>query len=189
MASLPNRLSQDPGRWPALLVALRRTPRPDRVRVAAYVSLLQQRASWEAYEEFLTAHRAWVDGLDRALAAAGAPHRPLADGPEGSGVREGIAPPRTPAHALGYLYVLEAFRLGQAVLARRIRGLSESESERKDVDGAWKELARLLTAVPSAEHAGVLQGARDAFADWERRLGATLARLGLGTAAQGARAA
>ncbi len=186
MPSLPHG-SQN--RWPALLVALRRTPRPDRARVAAYVSVLQRQAGWEAYAEFLAAHRAWIDGLDRALATAGAPHQPLADGPQGAPPAEGIAPPRTAAHALGYLYVLEAFRLGYAVLARRIRGLAESLGERREVDAAWKELARLLTEVSAGEHAAVLQGARDAFADWEHRVGSTLARLGLGPTPHGARAA
>jgi heme oxygenase len=188
MASLPHD-SHDPGRWPALLVALRRTPRPDRARVSAYVSVLQHQAGWEAYQEFLAAHRTWIDGLDRALAAVGAPHQPLVDGPQGLPPAEGIAPPRTPAHALGYLYVLEAFRLGHAVLARRVRGLSESTEERREVDGAWKELARLLADVPVGEHAAVLQGARDAYADWERQVSAALGRLGLGPGARGARAA
>ncbi len=186
MASLPQ---SSQNRWPALLVALRRTPRPDRARVAAYVNVLQRQAGWDGYAQFLAAHRAWIDGLDRALAKAGAPHQPLADGPQGGEPAEGIAAPRTTAHALGYLYVLEAFRLGYAVLARRIRGLAESLGERREVDAAWKELARLLTAVPAGDHAAVLQGARDAYADWERRVGAALARLGLGPAAHGARAA
>lgn len=186
MAS-PTNDPADAGRWPALLIALRRTPRPDRARVAAYVSLLQRQAGWEAYADFLAAHRAWIDGLDRALSAV--PHRPLRDGPPGSPAAEEIAPPRTRSHALGYLYVLEAFRQGYAVLARRIRGLAESTGERREADGAWRELARQLSAVPSSEQAAVLQGARDAFGDWERRLSASLARLGLGPMGHGARAA
>jgi heme oxygenase len=188
MAS-PTTNSADAGRWPALLIALRRTPRPDRARVAAYVSLLQHQTGWEAYAEFLAGHRAWIDGLDRALSEVGAPHRPLQDGPPGPPASEAIPPPRNRAHALGYLYVLEAFRQGYAVLARRIRGLAESSSERHEADGAWKELARQLAAVPSSEQAAVLQGARDAFADWERRMAASLARLGLRPTGQGARAA
>lgn len=186
MAPTAEKLHDDPGRWPALLVALRRTPRPDRARVAAYVSLLQRQAGWDAYAEFLAAHGAWIDGLDRALEKAGAPHRPLRDGTPAARPPEEIAPPRTRAHALGYLYVLEAFRQGYAVLARRIRGLSESSGERRDADGAWKELARELAGVPPAEYGAVLQGARDAFGDWERRLGACLARLGLGPSAHAA---
>jgi phosphate transport system protein len=68
MASLPDRIPQDPGRWPALLLALRRALRPDRARVAAYVSLVQRQAGWDAYSDFLASHRAWTDALDRALA-------------------------------------------------------------------------------------------------------------------------
>lgn len=182
-------LSRDPIRWPVLLVALRRTPRPDRARVAAYVSLLQRKAGWEAYSDFLAAHRAWIDGLDRVLSGACPPRPPLRDGPQGARPTEEIAPPRTPAHALGYLYVLEAFRQGYAVLARRVRGLTDSSDERKEADGAWKELASQLAGVAPIEYAAVLQGARDAFADWEQRLGGCLARLGLGPAASSARAA
>jgi hypothetical protein len=33
--------------------------------------------------------------------------------------------------------------------------------------------------VPLEEHGAVVQGAVDAFAEWERRLAASLARLGL----------
>jgi heme oxygenase len=188
MAS-PDRSSQDPRRSSPLLLALRRALRPDRARVEAYVSLVERQAGWEAYASFLAAHRAFTDALGQALDVAGAPHRALRDGPRTDGTPEPLPEARSPAQALGYLYVLEAFRLGWAVLARRARGLGESKAERDEAGRAWAELARALEAMPTEEHATVLQGARDAFAQWERRLGATLARLGLGRAAPGARAA
>lgn len=168
-------------RWPPLLVALRRTARPDRARVAAYLSLYGCPGVWDAYAEFLAAHRAWLDALGRALARSGAAHQPLTDGAGGDPAAEveELPAPRTRAHALGYLYVYEAFRLGREVLARRIRGLGGTEAAAADAGRPWNELATELGRVPLPEHAAVVQGAVDAFAEWERRLGASLARLGL----------
>ncbi|HYD40194.1 MAG TPA: hypothetical protein VEB43_05150 [Anaeromyxobacter sp.] len=170
----------DENRWPPLLVALRRATRPDRARVAAYASLFRCPAGWDAYAEFLAGHRAWLDDLDRALARSGASHRPLCDGsgPDPRRVSEELPGPRTRAHALGYLYVYEAFRLGCSVLARRIRGLGPAAPAR-DAGRPWGELVHELARVPLEEHGAVVQGALEAFAEWERRLAASLARLGL----------
>jgi heme oxygenase len=172
---------RDDNRWPPLLVALRRTTRPDRARVAAYLSLYRRPGVWDAYAEFLAVHRAWLDALDRALARSGAAHRPLRDG---SGADPGVEveelpAPLTPAHAVGYLYVYEAFRLGCEVLARSIRRIDGPELAAPDAGRPWSELVEELGRVPLAEHGEVVQGALDAFAEWERRLGAPLARLGL----------
>jgi heme oxygenase len=173
MASL-----NDETRWPPLLLALRRATRPDRARVAAYASLVRSPAGWEAYSEFLAGHRAWLDALERALTGSGAAHHPLRDGADarpGEAVEE-IPAPRTRAEALGYLYVLEAFRLGCSVLARRLGG---GAAEPASAGRPWGELAPQLGSVPPEEHGAVVQGALDAFAGWERCLGAYLARLGL----------
>lgn len=168
----------DKNRWPPLLVALRRATRPDRARVAAYASLFRCPAGWEAYADFLAGHRAWLDELGRSLDRSGAAHRPLHDGTSAEAGRaaEELPGPRTRSHALGYLYVYEAFRLGCSVLARRIRGLEEPAQE---LGSPWTELVGQLARVPLEEHGAVVQGAIEAFTDWERRLGASLARLGM----------
>lgn len=171
----------DDNRWPPLLVTLRRATRPDRARVAAYASLYRCPAGWEAYAEFLTGHRAWLDALDRALAGSGAAHRPLRDGAaaEQSPAAEELPAPRSRAHALGYLYVYEAFRLGCSVLARRLRSLDAPADAAAEDGRPWSELVGQLARVPVDEQGAVVQGALDAFTEWERRLGAPLARLGL----------
>ncbi len=171
----------DEHRWPPLLVALRRATRPDRARVAAYAGMFRSPSGWDAYAEFLAAHGAWLDALDRALARSGAAHLPLRDGAEEGFPREAqeLPSPRTRAHALGYLYVYEAFRLGRTVLARRLRGREEVEARADEAGRSWRDLAAQLERVPIEEHGAVVQGALDAFAEWERQLGAALARLGL----------
>lgn len=186
MASLPES-PQRTGRWPSLLLALRQAARPDRARVGAYVGLVERQAGWEAYAGFLADHRAFTDALGRALDESGTPHAALRDGPTRAAVEqsepsEPLPMPRTPAQALGYLYVLEAFRRGWAVLARRSRGRSESKHEADEANRAWGALLRALAGVPPEQHAAVVQGAREAYGEWERRLGATLARLGLAPA-------
>jgi heme oxygenase len=183
MASLPES-PQRSGRWPSLLVALRQAARPDRARVGAYVGLVERRAGWDAYAGFLSDHRAFTDALGRALDESGTPHAVLRDGPtaEQPESSEPLPMPRTPAQALGYLYVLEAFRLGWAVLARRSRGRSESKHEADEANRAWGALVRALAGVPLDQHAAVVQGAREAYGQWERRLGTKLARLGLAPA-------
>jgi heme oxygenase len=184
----PDARSTGPDRWPPLLLTLRRAARPDRVRVAAYLSVSERSAGWTPYTEFLVLHRAWIASLDRVLAEAGvhAPS-PLPDaaapldagtdaaGPGSQGATD-LAPPRTRAEALGYLYVLEAFRLGCSVLARRIRGSAEPGAGA----GPWGELVTALSAVPPEDHPAAVQAAKEAFAAWERRLAGPLGTLGLG---------
>lgn len=190
-------------RWPPLLGALRRAARPDRARVAAYLSLTRRPAGWAAYTEFLAVHRAWIASLDRALAEAGAaPGGPLPDAADAFAVGQppaevaapGLLPARSRAHALGYLYVFEAFRMGCAVLARRIRGLAEpfggpTPPDQTGRSRPWGELVKALGDVPPEEHPAVIQGAREAFAAWEQRLASALAHLGLGPLSADAHAA
>jgi heme oxygenase len=179
------------GSRPSLLLALRRAVRPDRARVATYETMALQPAGWASYAEFLQGHRAWLAALDRALVEAGEVHpvAPLLDGAPQPGevaTAEAIAPPRTRAQALGYLYVFEAFRLGCSVLARRIRGFGQAPEH---AGRPWGALVKALGRVPPEDHAAVVQGAREAFAQWERRLGGSLARLGMACGSAGAQAA
>jgi len=171
-----------PERRPPLLVALRRTARPDRARVEAYASLFNRHASWDAYGRFLEAHRAWLLALDRALEESGTgTPGPLPGGAATAAVSL-LPPPRTPAETLGYLYVLESFRLGSSVLARRIRGPGGGARAATD-DGSpcrpWGALRHALEAVPPEEYTAVIRGARDAFSAWEQELSAPLAALGV----------
>lgn len=183
----------DRDRWPPLLLELRRALRPDRARVAAYLSLGNRVGDWTDYAEFLAVHRAWLTSLDRVLAGAGLPQRgPLPDGaradPHGSTPE--LASPRSSAEALGYLYVLEAFRLGCAVLARRFRGMEPvPEAASPDDRNPWQELVEHLERVSPEEQPAVIQGAREAFSAWERQLATSLVHLGLGPQSAGAHAA
>ncbi len=190
----------DDGRWPPLLLALRRAARPDRARVAAYLSLTRRPAGWTAYTDFLAVHRSWLASLDRVLAQAGvAATGPLPDAavPDRDAVEPTspeMAPPGGRAHALGYLYVFEAFRLGCAVLERRIRGLAEQPLDAvqpvEKVSGPhWNQLVQALEQVPPEEHPAVIQGAQEAFSAWEQRLAGSLAHLGLGPLSTDAHAA
>jgi heme oxygenase len=197
--------SSDGDRWPPLLLALRRAARPDRARVAAYVSLTRRPAGRAAYTEFLALHRAWIASLDRVLAEAGAaPAGPLPDAPDEAEERgapiprapaeaspAGLPVPRTWAQALGYRYVLEAFRLGCSVLARRIGGRARSEGPADAVEAhrSWEDLVRALGRVPPEDHPAVIQSAREAFSGWEQRLAGSLAQLGVGPRSADAHAA
>ena len=187
-----------PDRWPALLLALRGAARPDRMRVAAYLGLTEGSAGWAAYTEFLAAHRAWIAALDGVLAGAGVtPPAPLPDAAEpfdagpaatAPGTEDpvpGLAPPRSRARALGYLYVFEAFRLGCSVLARRIRGRRDPGPDGQ----AWNALVTALASVHPDDHPEVVRAAQEAFSAWEQRLAPQLARLGLGPLTAGAHAA
>jgi heme oxygenase len=176
------------GRWPPLLLTLRRLARPDRARVAAYSFLAGHPAAGLAYGQFLVAHRAWIAALDRVLDEAGVPSSsahaqddlaPDEAGP--AGLAEAIPPAaRTRAEALGYLYVREAFRLGCSALARRLRGtLGEAAPAVRPSAQPWRQLVRSLGQVPPEQHAEVLVGARQAFAAWSTWLGPSLQRLGL----------
>lgn len=196
----PRNPAHDHDRWPALLLALRRTARPDRARVAAYLSLARSPAGWGEYTEFLAVHRAWLSSLDHALAAAGTASRgPLPDEAQPPFDRElppiesePLAPPRSRAHALGYLYVLEAFRLGCSVLERRIRGMPDAgpaPATSSSTRHPWTELTQALDQVAPEDHPAVLQGAQEAFSAWERRLAGSLAHLGLGPLSTDAHAA
>lgn len=197
MTSTRSDIPRSPARWPPLLRALRRVARPDRARVAAYVSLTRRPAGWAAYTEFLAVHRAWIASLDRTLAEAGSATRgPLPDeaiSDRDSAEVPSLSPPRTRAHALGYLYVFEAFRLGCSVLARRIRGLAQPAVDQAAAgEGArrpWAELVEALEDVPLEDHPAVIQGALEAFTAWEQRLAAPLSHLGLGPLATDAHAA
>ena len=173
-----------------LLAALRRAARPDRARIDAYLSLERRPCDWAAYAEFLTAHRRFVAALDRALVQAGTEtRRPLPDGARPpSTEEEGADPlylpsPRKAAHALGYLYVLESFGLGCAVLSRRIRGRSEpggpAAGTEHGASRAFRELLAKLREVPAEDQLAVIEGAQEAFAAWQDRLSPLLQRLGL----------
>ena len=178
------RIAARTGRWPPLLVALRRSVRPDRSRVAAYVSFARSPGAWADYGGFLARHRAWLAALDGALAPrlpeiAVSPDRPAEAGAPGA-----IAPARSRAEALGYLYVREAFRLGSEALSRALGGPGQGPAEDPAAEvpprRSWRELVRALGEVESPEEqAEVLEGARAAFAAWERRLAPSLERLGL----------
>ena len=174
------------GRWPPLLGALRRTVRPDRSRVAAYVSFARSPGAWADYGGFLARHRAWLAALDGALA----PRLPeVASSParagEAAAAAAGALPPaRSRAEALGYLYVREAFRLGSEALSRALGGPGQETAEDPEAEvparRSWRELVRALADVAAPdEQAEVLEGARSAFAAWERRLAPSLERLGL----------
>ncbi len=175
-------------RWPPLLVALRRAARPDRARVAAYLSLTRDTSESAAYTEFLDSHRAWIASLDRALSEAGsATSGPLPDAaervPEGAAA-PGLSPPRSRAHALGYLYVFEAFRLGCSVLARRLRslvGTATTPAAPGSGQRPWGDLVEALESVPPEEQPAVIEGALEAFSAWKKRVASSLARLGLGS--------
>jgi len=178
------RTSARTGRWPPLLVALRRTVRPDRSRVAAYVSFARSPGAWADYGGFLARHRAWLAALDGALAA----HLPeiavSSDRTAEAGAPGAIPPARSRAEALGYLYVREAFRLGSEALSRALGGPGQASAEDPSAEvparRSWQDLVRALGEVLAPEEqAEVLEGARAAYAAWERRLAPSLERLGL----------
>ncbi len=179
---LPSSPTTGESRWPPLLRALRDAARPDRARVAAYVRFAQGPGGWSQYREFLANHRSWLAGLDRALAEAssaglpaGAPRNPLPE-LESEGARVPplpLSPPRNRAQALGYLYVLEAFRLGSEVLRRHLN--ASSGDPKASRSHAWTELAQTLAGVPQEDHRAVVESARDLFLGWERWLASPLA--------------
>jgi heme oxygenase len=184
-STVPNESASSPttgsSRLPPLLRALRDAARPDRARVAAYVRFAQGPGGWNDYREFLNSHRSWLAGLDRALAEAtsaglpGAARSPLPE-LENDGARVPplpLSPPRSRAQALGYLYVLEAFRLGSEVLRRHLD--ASGGAHKASQSRAWSELIRTLKGVPQEDHRAVVESARDLFLGWERWLASPLA--------------
>jgi heme oxygenase len=170
---------------------LRRVARPDRARVAAYIQFSQGPEGWGDYREFLANHRAWLAGLDRALAEA-PPGLPSLEsrGPLPELESEGaltqalpLSPPRSPAQALGYLYVLEAFRLGSEVLRRHLK--AQGEPQKAGWRRPWGELVRALSFVPPEDQPAVVESARDLFSAWERRLTTKLGAAAAGQALAG----
>jgi heme oxygenase len=166
-----------------LLSALRRTPRPDRARIAAYARFAEGRGRYPAYHAFLAAHRCWQAALDRALAAAApsldlplpaSSDRPPELQPGIAAPEQSIAPIRSRAQALGYLYVAEAFRLGGRVLARElgIAAVGHDDdgpgSAARAGERPWHRLADVLEDARPEEHLGVLAAASALFAAWGR---------------------
>jgi len=171
------------GRWPPLLVALRRTVRPDRSRVAAYVGFARSPGAWADYGGLLSRHGSWLGALDSIL-ARWLPEAAGPAGPADEAAAAGIVePPRTRAEAIGYLYVREAFRLGEQVLWRALGGSSQAAAAEPGAvapaRSSWRDLVRALRSVGPDEHGEVLAGARAAHAAWERRLAPSLERLGV----------
>lgn len=193
--------SPDPGRWPPLLIALRRATRPDHARVAAYVSFARRPGGWTEYREFLAIHHGWIAALDRCLGEAAHLHDlpfsgrrlPLLDRDlfmaavpyAATTAPANILPVRSRAEALGYLYVYEGFRLGCRVLAHEVRrlgielgnggaflaGLGAGTRE------AWLRLVAVLGRTPLAEHPAVIESATDLFHRWEEWLCSPQARI------------
>lgn len=194
--------SPDPGRWPPLLIALRRSTRPDHARVVAFVSFARRPGGWTEYQEFLAIHHGWIAALDRRLGDAARIHGlpfsgrrlPLLDRDlfmaavpyAASTALANILPVRSRAEALGYLYVYEGFRLGCRVLARQARrlgiepgnggallaGLGAGTRE------AWLRLVAALGRIPPAEHGAVIGSATELFHRWEDWLRSPQARVG-----------
>jgi heme oxygenase (biliverdin-IX-beta and delta-forming) len=193
--------SPNPGRWPPLLMELRRATRPDHARVVAFVGFARRPGGWTEYREFLAIHHGWIAALDRRLGEAARIHGlpfsgrrlPLLDRDlfmagvpyATSTARANILPVHSRAEALGYLYVYEGFRLGCRVLARQARrlgiepgnggallaGLGSGTRE------AWSRLVAALGRIPLAEHAAVIGSARDLFHRWEDWIGSPQARV------------
>jgi heme oxygenase len=169
-----------------LLVALRRTARPDLARLNAYAQLASRPAGGPEYRAFVDLHQRWLAGLDRALADAARPYSlPLAGPRLGAGPTEpaAIAPVTSRAQGLAYLYVFEAFRLGCRVLVRQLRAVGVDVSAGgallaevgAGAERAWLELSNALRRAAAEEYGAVLESARALFAEWERSTGAAAA--------------
>lgn len=201
LATSRGEASPNPGRWPPLLMELRRATRPDHARVVAYVGFARRPGGWTEYQEFLAIHHGWIAALDRRLGEAARIHGlpfsgrrlPLLDRDlfmaavpyAASTARANILPVRSRAEALGYLYVYEGFRLGCRVLSRQARrigvepgnggallaGLGSGTRE------AWLRLVAALGRIPLAEHAAVIESATELFHRWEDWLRSPQARV------------
>ena len=193
--------SPNSGRWPPLLIALRRSTRPDHARVVAFVSFARRPGGWNEYKEFLAVHHGWIAALDRRLADAAKIHGlpfsglrlPLLDRDlfmtavpySASTALANILPVRTRAEALGYLYVYEGFRLGCRVLARQARQIGIEPSNGgallaglgAETREAWLRLVAALGRIPFSEHAAVIESATALFHRWEHWLRSPHARV------------
>jgi heme oxygenase len=197
----PGEAPPNPGRWPPLLIELRRTTRPDHARVVAFIGFARRPGGWTDYQEFLAIHHGWIAALDRRLDEAARIHGlpfsgrrlPLLDRdlfmaavPYAGGTPlANILPVRSRTEALGYLYVYEGFRLGCRVLARQARQLGvEARNGGALLAGlgsgtreAWLRLVAALGRVPPGEHAVVVESARGLFHLWEDWLRSPQARV------------
>lgn len=193
--------SPNPGRWPPLLIALRRATRPDHARVVAFVGFARRSGGWTEYQEFLAVHHGWIAVLDRRLGEAARIHGlpfsgrrlPLLDRDlfmaavpyAASTALANVLPVHSRAEALGYLYVYEGFRLGCRVLARQTRQLGiEASNGGALLAGlgtgtreAWLRLVAALGRIPLAEHAAVIESATELFHRWEDWLRSPHARV------------
>jgi heme oxygenase len=175
-----------------LLSALRRNPRPDRARIAAYVRFAEEQARYPVYHSFLVAHRCWLAALDRALSAAARDHdlpfpspadRPPELPPGLTTPLQSIGPILNRAQALGYLYVAEAFRLGGRVLCRELGKAAVGHDDDGPTspagqgDRPWRRLVDALEAARPEEHLAVLAAASALFAAWGRWIAPLRARL------------
>jgi heme oxygenase (biliverdin-IX-beta and delta-forming) len=197
------------GRWPPLLIALRKSTRPDHARVAAFVSFGRRPGGWAEYKVFLAIHHGWIAALDQRLLDAarlyGLPFTgrllPILDRDlfmaavpySATTAPANILPVRSRAEALGYLYVYEGFRLGCRVLARQVRRLGiELGSGGALLAGlgtgpreAWLRLVAALGRIPAAEHPVVIESATELFHRWEDWLRSPQARVAQLQAASG----
>lgn len=174
------------------LAALRRTTRPDRARVAAYLSFAHHQTKYPEYHEFSSAHRCWLAALDHALTEAerdyDLPPRSSRDRPAepqpGLALPEVRIPPiRSHAQALGYLYVSEAFRLGGRVLSRELGSFGVSHEDDGEAPPAragmdpWHRVARAIGGALPEECKAIIESASTLFSDWERWIAPCRARL------------
>lgn len=196
-------------RWPALLLELRRSTRPDHARVAAFVGFARRPAGWAEYRDFLAIHHGWIAALDQRLLEAAEEHDLPFSGrrlPQLDRDCFMMAIPRvatttlaniprleTRAQALGYLYVYEGFRLGCRVLSRQVRRMGIApENGAAWVTGlgpanreCWRRMVEMLARVPPEEHAAVIESAKDLFQRWGDWLRSPQARVGLLTDSSG----
>jgi heme oxygenase len=173
-------LANTTARAAPLLVALKRTARPDLARLNAY-NRLGSRSGDPDYRTFVDLHHRWLAGLDRALADAAAPYGLPVSGPRldaGAAEPAPVAPVTSRAQGLAYLYVFEAFRLGCRVLLRQLRAIGVDAGGGATVAEvgagaarAWLELSEALRRAAADEYAAVLEAARALFAEWERVTG------------------
>jgi heme oxygenase len=181
----PGDLATTTARAAPLLVALKRTARPDLARLNAY-NRLAPRPGRPDYRTFVDRHQRWLAGLDRALADAAASYDLPVAGPRldaGAAEPAPIAPVTSRAQGLAYLYVFEAFRLGCRVLLRQLRAIGvdvgASGPRLAEIGGgaerAWLELSQALRRAAADEYGAVLESARTLFAEWERTTGAEVA--------------